>query len=155
MNNSMKLCVSLDLPTAKENLELVHAIKDFDVWLKVGFRSYIRDGKEFLENFDEETHRGRLNEKDKKKDAEKVDKTLITNPSLDRYLWLLYRTIQKNNHFSISHNRANISIILFTCSTIICIIQYCKSLYESSNNGCNSTFIRGIVNVSDVYLHVS
>ena len=50
MNNSMKLCVSLDLPTAKENLDLVREIKDFDVWLKVGFRSYIRDGKEFLEN---------------------------------------------------------------------------------------------------------
>jgi len=50
MNNSMKLCVSLDLPTAKENLELVEAIKDFDVWLKVGFRSYIRDGKKFLED---------------------------------------------------------------------------------------------------------
>lgn len=46
----MKLCVSLDLPTAKENLALVEQIKDFDVWLKVGFRSYIRDGKEFLEN---------------------------------------------------------------------------------------------------------
>ncbi len=50
MNNSMKLCVSLDLPTAKENLELVKTIKDFDVWLKVGFRSYIRDGKKFLED---------------------------------------------------------------------------------------------------------
>ena len=50
MNNSMKLCVSLDLPTAKENLELVQEIKDFDVWLKVGFRSYIRDGKKFLED---------------------------------------------------------------------------------------------------------
>ncbi len=45
----MKLCVSLDLPTAKENLALVEKIKDFDVWLKVGFRSYIRDGKPFLE----------------------------------------------------------------------------------------------------------
>jgi len=45
----MKLCVSLDLPSAKENLELVEKIKDYDVWLKVGFRSYIRDGKEFLE----------------------------------------------------------------------------------------------------------
>ncbi|MGA1933210.1 orotidine-5'-phosphate decarboxylase [Arcobacter sp. YIC-464] len=49
MSNAMKLCVSLDLPTAKENLEIVKEIKDFDVWLKVGFRSYIRDGKEFLE----------------------------------------------------------------------------------------------------------
>ncbi|MBU3015881.1 orotidine-5'-phosphate decarboxylase [Poseidonibacter lekithochrous] len=50
MNNSMKLCVSLDLPTAKENLDLVREIKDFDVWLKVGFRSFIRDGKKFLED---------------------------------------------------------------------------------------------------------
>ncbi len=45
----MKLCVSLDLPSAKQNLELAKQIKDFDVWLKVGFRTYIRDGKEFLE----------------------------------------------------------------------------------------------------------
>ena len=50
MNNAMKLCISLDLPTAKENLELVEQIKDFDVWLKVGFRSFIRDGKKFLED---------------------------------------------------------------------------------------------------------
>lgn len=50
MRSSMKLCVSLDLSTAEENLELVKQIKDFDVWLKVGFRSYIRDGKKFLED---------------------------------------------------------------------------------------------------------
>ncbi len=50
MSNAMKLCVSLDLPSAKENLELVQKIKDYDVWLKVGFRSYIRDGKKFLED---------------------------------------------------------------------------------------------------------
>ncbi|MBY0540333.1 MAG: orotidine-5'-phosphate decarboxylase [Campylobacterales bacterium] len=50
MNNAMKLCVSLDLSSAKENLELVEQIKDFDVWLKVGLRSYIRDGKKFLED---------------------------------------------------------------------------------------------------------
>lgn len=50
MNNAMKLCISLDLATAKENLELVEQIKDFDVWLKVGFRSFIRDGKKFLED---------------------------------------------------------------------------------------------------------
>ena len=50
MNNAMKLCVSLDLSSAKENLELVEQIKDFDVWLKVGFRTYIRDGKKFLED---------------------------------------------------------------------------------------------------------
>jgi orotidine-5'-phosphate decarboxylase len=46
----MKLCISLDLPSAKENLELVEKIKNYDVWLKVGFRSYIRDGKKFLED---------------------------------------------------------------------------------------------------------
>ncbi|RXK04036.1 orotidine-5'-phosphate decarboxylase [Arcobacter sp. CECT 8989] len=46
----MKLCISLDLPSAKENLALVEQIKDYDVWLKVGFRSYIRDGKAFLED---------------------------------------------------------------------------------------------------------
>ena len=46
----MKLCISLDLPSASENLALVEKIKDYDVWLKVGFRSYIRDGKTFLED---------------------------------------------------------------------------------------------------------
>jgi orotidine-5'-phosphate decarboxylase len=45
----MELCVALDLPTAKENLDLVKKIKDYNVWLKVGLRTYIRDGKEFLE----------------------------------------------------------------------------------------------------------
>ena len=45
----MQLCVALDLPTKEENLELVKKIKDYDVWLKVGLRSYIRDGKEFLD----------------------------------------------------------------------------------------------------------
>jgi orotidine-5'-phosphate decarboxylase len=45
----MKLCVALDLPTSKENLDLAKKIKEFDVWLKVGFRTYIRDGKEFIE----------------------------------------------------------------------------------------------------------
>ena len=44
----MKLCIALDKSSAKENLELAKEIKDFDVWLKVGFRSYIRDGKDFL-----------------------------------------------------------------------------------------------------------
>ncbi|MBU0632618.1 orotidine-5'-phosphate decarboxylase [bacterium] len=44
----MELCVALDLSTKEENLELVQKIKDYDVWLKVGFRSYIRDGAEFI-----------------------------------------------------------------------------------------------------------
>lgn len=50
MSNAMKLCISLDLPSAQKNLALVEQIKDFDVWLKVGFRTYIRDGKKFLED---------------------------------------------------------------------------------------------------------
>jgi orotidine-5'-phosphate decarboxylase len=45
----MKLCVALDLPTRVENIKLAQEIKEFDVWLKVGFRSYIRDGKDLIE----------------------------------------------------------------------------------------------------------
>ena len=49
----MKLCVALDLPSSKENLDLAEKIKDYDVWLKVGLRAYIRDGKDFLDNLKE------------------------------------------------------------------------------------------------------
>lgn len=45
----MKLCVALDNESMDENLALARTLKDFDIWLKVGFRSYIRDGKAFLE----------------------------------------------------------------------------------------------------------
>lgn len=45
----MELCVALDLSTKEENLALVEKIKAYPVWIKVGFRSYIRDGKEFIE----------------------------------------------------------------------------------------------------------
>jgi orotidine-5'-phosphate decarboxylase len=45
----MELCVALDLPTQEENLKLVESIKAYDVWLKVGLRSYIRDGKPFID----------------------------------------------------------------------------------------------------------
>ena len=44
----MELCVALDLPTIEENLALVEKIKDYPVWLKVGLRSYIRDGEPFI-----------------------------------------------------------------------------------------------------------
>jgi len=44
----MELCVALDLPTKEENLDLIKKIKDYDVWLKVGLRTYIRDGENFL-----------------------------------------------------------------------------------------------------------
>ena len=46
----MELCVALDLPTAKENLDLINKIKNYDIWLKVGLRTYIRDGEEFLKS---------------------------------------------------------------------------------------------------------
>jgi len=44
----MKLCVALDLGTKEENIQLAKMLKGFDIWLKVGFRSYIRDGKDLL-----------------------------------------------------------------------------------------------------------
>ena len=44
----MELCVALDLPSAKENLALAESLKEQNVWMKVGFRAYIRDGKEFI-----------------------------------------------------------------------------------------------------------
>ncbi len=44
----MELCVALDLPTKEENLALIEKIKEYDVWLKVGLRTYIRDGEDFL-----------------------------------------------------------------------------------------------------------
>ena len=44
----MELCVALDLSTQEENLALIQKIKEHDVWLKVGLRTYIRDGEKFL-----------------------------------------------------------------------------------------------------------
>jgi len=45
----MELCIALDLPSAKENLALAESLKEHNIWLKVGFRAYIRDGKDFIE----------------------------------------------------------------------------------------------------------
>lgn len=45
----MKLCVALDLQTKQENLELAKKLKSQDIWLKVGLRSFIRDGKPLLD----------------------------------------------------------------------------------------------------------
>ena len=45
----MELCVALDLPSAEENLALAESLKSHDIWMKVGFRAYIRDGKPFIE----------------------------------------------------------------------------------------------------------
>ena len=47
----MKLCIALDNPTKEENLNLAKEIKEYskNIWLKIGFRSYIRDGNQFIE----------------------------------------------------------------------------------------------------------
>ena len=47
----MKLCIALDNPSKEENLHLAKELKEYskDLWLKVGFRSFIRDGREFIE----------------------------------------------------------------------------------------------------------
>ncbi len=45
----MKLCVALDLPTYEENMRLAKELKSYDIWIKVGFRSYIRDGKKIID----------------------------------------------------------------------------------------------------------
>ncbi len=44
----MELCVALDLPSARENLALAESLKGYDIWMKVGFRAYIRDGEPFI-----------------------------------------------------------------------------------------------------------
>jgi orotidine-5'-phosphate decarboxylase len=49
----MELCVALDLPSMEANLSLVKKIKAYPVWLKVGLRSYIRDGEPFLKKLKE------------------------------------------------------------------------------------------------------
>ena len=46
----MQLCVALDLPTKEENLKLLESIKEHNIWVKVGFRTYIRDSKDFIQN---------------------------------------------------------------------------------------------------------
>jgi orotidine-5'-phosphate decarboxylase len=45
----MELCIALDLPSAEQNLALAKSLKNYNVWMKVGFRAYIRDGKPFIE----------------------------------------------------------------------------------------------------------
>ena len=48
--NNPKLCIALDNPNKEDNLKLAKEIKEYskDIWLKVGFRSFIRDSKEFI-----------------------------------------------------------------------------------------------------------
>lgn len=49
----MELCVALDLPSTKENLALAQSLQAYNIWLKVGFRAYIRDGKPFIKALQE------------------------------------------------------------------------------------------------------
>jgi orotidine-5'-phosphate decarboxylase len=51
----MKLCIALDNPSKEKNLELAQELKEYakNLWLKVGFRSYIRDGNEFIKELKE------------------------------------------------------------------------------------------------------
>ncbi len=46
----MKLVVALDMKSTEENLKLAKELAGYDLWLKVGFRSYIRDGRYLLDN---------------------------------------------------------------------------------------------------------
>ncbi len=45
----MELCVALDLPTFDSNIKLARELKNRDIWMKVGLRSYIRDGRKIVE----------------------------------------------------------------------------------------------------------
>ncbi len=45
----MELCVALDLPSAGQNIALATALHEYDIWMKIGFRTYIRDGKAFID----------------------------------------------------------------------------------------------------------
>lgn len=45
----MQLCVALDHEEKSANIALAKELKSFDIWLKVGFRSYIRDGRGLID----------------------------------------------------------------------------------------------------------
>ncbi len=46
----MQLCVALDLPKASDNMRLAESLADHDtLWMKLGFRSYIRDGRALID----------------------------------------------------------------------------------------------------------
>jgi orotidine-5'-phosphate decarboxylase len=45
----MKLCVALDMQNTKDILNLLESIKDYNVWIKVGLRLYIREGYKIID----------------------------------------------------------------------------------------------------------
>jgi orotidine-5'-phosphate decarboxylase len=44
----MELCIALDLPSYEENIALAKKLAGKPLWMKVGLRSYIRDGQTFI-----------------------------------------------------------------------------------------------------------
>lgn len=50
----MKLCVALDMASKEENISLANSLSGMDIWLKVGLRSFIRDGWNFIEQLKKE-----------------------------------------------------------------------------------------------------
>ncbi len=55
-SHSMRLVIALDMPTFEENLALAKYVRELDntvretIWLKIGLRFFIRDGKEGIES---------------------------------------------------------------------------------------------------------
>ncbi len=45
----MELCVALDKPEMEQTLALARELREFDIWMKVGFRSFIRDGRNLID----------------------------------------------------------------------------------------------------------
>lgn len=45
----MKLCVAFDLASKDECLNLAHELAGLDIWIKIGLRSYLRDGIRLLD----------------------------------------------------------------------------------------------------------
>ena len=49
----MKLCVALDMSNLKKCLKLANIIKDYDLWVKIGMRSFYRDGIKLIKELKE------------------------------------------------------------------------------------------------------
>lgn len=45
----MKLCIALDMAEFQDNIALAKELKGFNIWLKVGLRSYLRDGVKIID----------------------------------------------------------------------------------------------------------
>ncbi|WP_291953222.1 orotidine-5'-phosphate decarboxylase [Campylobacter sp.] len=46
----MKLCVAFDLASFDECIDLAKKLKGLDIWIKIGLRSYLRDGIKLIES---------------------------------------------------------------------------------------------------------